>query len=67
MTEIGFHEKDAHINNYAKWTDFQNCIISKNYILLFNNEDMIYFLSGNYKTEDFEQIKRWVSSKVKIL
>ena len=69
LNETGFHEEDAHSNNYSKWTDFKSALISKNYILLFlyENENFHIFISSNYSDEDFEQVKEWVRGVVKVL
>jgi len=47
VNENGFSIKDSHENNFIKWIDFEEAIISKNIILLLDNDNVAIFLSKN--------------------
>lgn len=67
IDDSGFSKLDSHENNKSMWADFKEAIISKNNILLFDNENIISFISKNYTEEEFEQIKIWVDNNIKII
>lgn len=68
ISEEGFYDIDTDQNINFKWTDYNKYIFSKNYILLFDSEKMLYFIARNYYLEDFQILKEWViKSKVKAL
>ena len=62
---FGFSKLDSHENNKSIWTDFTEAIVSKNNIILVDNENSISFISKNYTKEEFEQIKIWVKNNIK--
>ncbi|MCB0728907.1 MAG: hypothetical protein KDD00_15690 [Ignavibacteriae bacterium] len=67
LDDSGFSKLDSHENNKSFWADFKEAIISKNNILLFDNENIVSFISKNYSEEEFEQIKIWVNKNIKII
>ena len=53
--------------NQVFWSDFNEAILSKRFILLLRDETLVIFDSNNYTDEQFEFITKNIKEKVEKL